>query len=153
MRLHELIIANEKAITGMSEDDINKGLDHIIDIMERAIELGITTTGVLPGPIGLQRKASVMYERAKKEYFQGPGFLKAINAYALAASKKTHPPLCGHSPTCGAAGVIPAICSCSTHMGALQEEIRQGLLAAVAIGFYVNTMRQFPVPKLGVRAK
>jgi len=137
MRLHELIIANEKAITGMDEEEINKGLDHIIDTMERAIELGITTTGVLPGPIGLQRKASVMYERAKKEYFQGPGFLKAINAYALAASEEN---ASGHcvvtAPTCGAAGVIPAILfMLKRHMGALQEEIRQGLLAAVAIGF------------------
>ncbi len=137
LRLHELILANEKSITGMTEKDVYEGLDHICHIMERAVELGIQTTGTLPGPIGLQRKAAVMYEKAKKESFQGPGFLKAINAYALAASEEN---ASGHcvvtAPTCGAAGVIPAILfMMKHHMGALQKEIRQGLLAACAIGF------------------
>ncbi|QJB58482.1 L-serine ammonia-lyase [Pseudodesulfovibrio sp. zrk46] len=137
MRLHELILANEMSMTGMTKDEIYTDLDHVIETMERAVELGIQTTGILPGPIGLQRKAPVMYERAKKEYFQGPGFLKAINAYALAASEEN---ASGHcvvtAPTCGAAGVIPALLfMLKRHMGALQDEIREGLLAACAIGF------------------
>jgi L-serine dehydratase len=137
IRLHELILENEKAITGMDEDEVNSRLDHIIEIMEQAVELGIKSEGVLPGPIGLNRKASVMYNRAKKEQFQGSGFLKAINAYAFAASEEN---ASGHcvvtAPTCGAAGVIPAIIFIlKRHMGALQEEIRQGLMAAAAIGF------------------
>jgi len=137
MRLHELILANEQAITGMSEEEVNKGLDRITEVMEHAVELGIQTTGVLPGPIGLQRKAPAMYEWAKREQFQGSGFLKALNAYALAASEEN---ASGHcvvtAPTCGAAGVIPAILfMLKRHMGALQEEIRQGLLAAASIGF------------------
>jgi len=137
MRLHQLILKNEKAITGMDETEVNAGLDHIIEVMERAVELGIQSKGVLPGPIGLQRKAAIMYDRAKKEHFQGPGFLKAINAYALAASEEN---ASGHcvvtAPTCGAAGVIPAVVfMLKRHMGALQEEVRQGLMAAAAIGF------------------
>lgn len=137
IRLHELVLANEQSITGMTKDEINAGLDKIIQVMERAIELGIQTVGVLPGPIGLKRKAPAMYEWAKREQFQGSGFLKALNAYALAASEEN---ASGHcvvtAPTCGAAGVIPAILfMLKRHMGALQEEIRQGLLAAAAIGF------------------
>ncbi len=137
MRLHELILANEQAVTGMSEEEVNNGLDRIIEVMERAVELGIQTPGVLPGPIGLKRKASAMYEWAKKEQFQGSGFLKALNAYALAASEEN---ASGHcvvtAPTCGAAGVIPAVVfMLKRHMGALQEEIRQGLIAAASIGF------------------
>jgi len=137
MRLHELIMANEKAITGMTEEEINTGLDHLIDVMERAVELGIKNEGVLPGPIGLHRKATTMYTRAKKEHFQGPGFIKAINAYALAASEEN---ASGHcvvtAPTCGAAGVIPSILfMLKHHMGALNDEIREGLMAASSIGF------------------
>ncbi len=137
IRLHELIIENEIAITGMTEKEIYDGIDHIVDVMERAVELGITSEGVLPGPIGLQRKAAAMYARAKQEYFQGGGFLKAINAYALAASEEN---ASGHcvvtAPTCGAAGVIPGIVfMLKRHMGALNDEIRQGMLAAAAIGF------------------
>ncbi len=137
IRLHTLVLANEKSITGMSEAQINDGLDKITEVMEKTVELGIMTKGVLPGPIGLHRKAHVMYQRAKKEEFQGSGFLKAINAYALAASEEN---ASGHcvvtAPTCGAAGVIPAlIFMLKRHMGALQAEIRKGLLAAAAVGF------------------
>lgn len=137
MRLHELILKNEMAITGATETEISASLDHIIEVMEHAVELGIQSTGTLPGTIGLQRKAAVMYAQAKDEHFQGPGFLKAINAYALAASEEN---ASGHcvvtAPTCGAAGVIPSIVFIlKRHMGALQEEIREGLMAAAAIGF------------------
>ncbi|WP_272700721.1 L-serine ammonia-lyase [Desulfovibrio sp. Fe33] len=137
IRLHELILANEMSITGATEDEIYMGLDHIIAVMEQAVENGIQTSGVLPGPIGLQRKAAAMYDRARQEYFQGPGFIKALNAYALAASEEN---AAGHcvvtAPTCGAAGVIPAIIfMLKRHTGALQTELREGLLAACAIGF------------------
>ncbi|MUM78697.1 L-serine ammonia-lyase [Pseudodesulfovibrio sp. F-1] len=137
MRLHELLLANEQSITGMTEEQIWNGLDRITEVMEGAVETGIVTEGVLPGPIGLQRKAPVMYRRAKSEYFQGSGFLKALNAYALAASEEN---AAGHcvvtAPTCGGAGVLPAILyTVKRHMGASPEEIRQGLLAAACFGF------------------
>ena len=137
IRLHTLVLANEKAITGTSEAEILEGLDRITAVMETAVELGIAAKGVLPGPIGLHRKANVMYKSAKKLEFQGSGFLRAINAYALAASEEN---AAGHcvvtAPTCGAAGVIPAVIfMLKRHMGALQSEIRKGLLAASAVGF------------------
>jgi len=137
IRLHTLVLANEKSITGMCEAEIMEGLDRIVAVMENAVEQGIAAKGVLPGPIGLQRKANLMYKSAKKLEFQGSGFLRAINAYALAASEEN---ATGHcvvtAPTCGAAGVIPAIIfMLKRHMGALQKEIRQGLLAAAAVGF------------------
>lgn len=137
IRLHTLVLANEKSITGMSDAEINEGLDKITEVMENAVEVGIAAKGVLPGPIGLNRKAKAMYKSAKKLEFQGSGFLRAINAYALAASEEN---ASGHcvvtAPTCGAAGVIPAIVfMLKRHMGALQKEIRKGLLAAAAVGF------------------
>ena len=137
IRLHDLILKNEKAITGMDEAEVNAGLDHLIETMEQAVKLGIKSDGVLPGPIKLHRKAHVMYDRAKKEQFQGSGFINAINAYAFAASEEN---ASGHcvvtAPTCGAAGVIPSVIFIlKYHMGASQEEIRQGLMAAAAIGF------------------
>ena len=137
MRLHDLILTNEQAICFLTEDDINSRLNQIIEVMERAVKLGVESSGSLPGPIGLQRKAGVMYTQARSEQFQGSGFIKAINAYALAASEEN---AAGHcvvtAPTCGAAGVIPAIVyMLKHHMGATQEEVRHGLMAATAIGF------------------
>lgn len=135
--LHQLMLDNEEAITGISPKETYAQLDHRIHVMEQAVLLGIEVQGVLPGPIGLQRKAAIMYAQAKQEQFQGAGFLKALNAYALAASEEN---AAGHcvvtAPTCGAAGVIPAIIyMLKYHMGVQQKNIREGLLAATAIGF------------------
>lgn len=135
--LHELMLANEMAITKQGHKVISEKLDRLIEVMEQSVLLGINAKGYLPGPIGLQRKASVMYTQAKQEQFQGSGFLKALNAYALAASEEN---AVGHcvvtAPTCGSAGVLPAIIFIlKYHMGALQEELHNGLLAATAIGF------------------
>jgi len=137
LSLHELMLANETAITGLSAEDTYAKLDQLMDVMEQAVLLGITTRGFLPGPIGLQRKAALMYAKAKQEHFQGEGFLKALNAYALAVSEEN---AAGHcivtAPTCGAAGVIPAIIfMLKHHMGVEQKAIREGLLAATAVGF------------------
>ena len=137
IRLHTLVLANEKSITGKDETEIYEGLDQITAVMENAVENGIAAKGVLPGPIGLHRKAHAMYKGAKKLEFQGSGFLRAINAYAMAASEEN---AAGHcvvtAPTCGAAGVLPAVIfTLKRHMGALQSEIRKGLLAASAVGF------------------
>jgi L-serine dehydratase len=137
IRLHTLVLANEKSITGMDETEIYAELDRITGVMENAVENGIAAKGVLPGPIGLHRKAHAMYKSAKKLEFQGSGFLRAINAYAMAGSEEN---AAGHcvvtAPTCGAAGVLPAIIfTLKRHMGALQSEIRKGLLAASAVGF------------------
>lgn len=137
IKLHELMLANEIAITKQSLESINDKLDKLIEVMEQSVILGIRAKGLLPGPIGLQRKAHVMYTQAKQEQFQGSGFLKALNAYALAASEEN---AAGHcvvtAPTCGASGVLPAIIFIlKYHMGALQDELRNGLIAAIAIGF------------------
>lgn len=140
IRLHQLILENEKAVTGLTETEIFTKLDTLIEVMEHAVEKGITTCGKLPGSIGLYRKAPTMYQHARNDHFQGSGFVKALNAYALAASEEN---AAGHcivtAPTAGAAGVIPAILFVlKRHLGALTDEVRQGLLAACAIGFLVK---------------
>lgn len=155
LRLHELILQNEISITGASEEEINTRLEHIIMVMERSVEKGIQTKGVLPGPIGLHRKAPVLYLKAKKAHFQGPGFLKALNAYAMGASEEN---ACGHcivtAPTAGAAGVLPAlIFMLKRHLGALTEEIREGIMAASAIGFLAKNNASIAGAEVGCQGE
>ncbi|WP_147821764.1 L-serine ammonia-lyase [Salidesulfovibrio onnuriiensis] len=155
IRLHDLILENEMAITGLSENEIYERLDNIIMVMERAVEQGIQTEGILPGPIGLHRKAPTLYAKAKRGHFQGPGFLKAINAYAMGASEEN---AAGHcivtAPTAGAAGVIPALLfMLKRHMGALTDEIRQGLMAAAAIGFLAKNNASISGAEVGCQGE
>ncbi len=155
IRLHELILENEMAITGLSENEINQRLDNIIMVMERSVEKGIQTEGRLPGPIGLYRKAPTLYAKAKKAHFQGPGFLKALNAYAMAASEENASGHCiATAPTAGAAGVIPGLLfMLKRHMGALTDEIRQGLMAAAAIGFLAKNNASISGAEVGCQGE
>jgi len=133
----ELMMANEKAISGMDEAGINRGLDHIIDVMEDAVERGIRTEGYLPGPIGLHRKAPLFFQRAKGMPQNAERLLVYLCAYAFAASEEN---AAGHTvvtaPTCGSAGVIPAVVRLlRRHQKIPLEKVPGALLGAAAVGF------------------
>ena len=77
--------------------------------MQTAIERGLDTEGVLPGGLGLRRKASDYLIRAKgyKDSMKNRGMLYA---YALAVSEEN----AGGgeivtAPTCGSCGVVPGV--------------------------------------------
>ncbi len=85
-------------------------LREVWQVMREAVERGIEAEGVLPGGLGLQRKASAYYRRASgmREGLRGRGLLFA---YALAVSEENAAGtgLIVTAPTCGSAGVLPAV--------------------------------------------
>lgn len=89
--------------------DIWDFLSEIWQTMKAAIERGIDTEGILPGPLKLPRKASNYYIRAKsyKDAMRSKGL---VFAYALAVSEEN---AAGGTivtaPTCGSSGVVPAV--------------------------------------------
>ncbi|MFA7676916.1 MAG: L-serine ammonia-lyase [Candidatus Omnitrophota bacterium] len=135
--IKDLALANEKAITLKSESEINNKLDEIILAMETSVKAGIHAEGVLPGPIGLFRKASLLYKRAHSFGDAPDRFLAYLNAYALAASEEN---AAGQrivtAPTSGSCGVIPAILYLlKHHFHISRDSLREGLLVAAVIGF------------------
>ena len=78
-------------------------------VMREAVERGIETDGVIPGPLNLARRAMRYNVRASgyKQSLQSRGL---IFSYALAVSEEN---ACGGrivtAPTCGSSGVIPAV--------------------------------------------
>ena len=77
--------------------------------MRQAVERGLDREGVLPGPLGLRRRAATYYVRASgyKSNLQSRGL---VFAYALAVSEENASG--GEivtAPTCGSCGVIPAV--------------------------------------------
>ncbi len=135
--LDALMMANEESITGTTTAEIEAKLDHVIAVMEDAVQRGLQTEGFLPGPIGLHRKGALMYQRAKALPQSSERLLVYLCAYGFAAAEEN---ASGHivvtAPTCGAAGVLPAIITLMRkHQKLSQAEIRKGLLASVAVGF------------------
>lgn len=138
--LHTLMLENEQAITGMALDRIYEQLDAVLDTMTAAVKGGIVTEGYLPGPIHLHRKGSLLFQRAQKMGRSPDRFLVYLSAYAFAASEENaagHPVVT--APTCGSAGVIPAVLYfLHRHNELPRAVLRDALLAAAAIGFIIK---------------
>lgn len=135
--LHRLIMENEKSITGSSEQEINGRIDLILNAMEESVRCGLKSGGILPGPIGLYKKAYDLNKKAKKIKQAEARFLVRLSAYALAAAEEN---AMGHrivtAPTAGSAGVMPAIAYLLKYnQKCPQDNLRQGLMAAAAVGF------------------
>lgn len=136
LALDELLMANETVITGASVESVQKGLTELLDVMKDTVWRGLRNKGVLPGAIGLSRKAGVLYERSGSlQPFDRN--LCMLNAYAYAAAEEN---AAGNiivtAPTCGAAGVVPAVTVfMQDHLGLDDTAQRRGLLAAAVIGF------------------
>ena len=88
LTLAEVLIANEAAVFGASAREIHAGLDRIIDVMDAAVTRGLTVDGMLPGPIGLSRKAAGLFNRAAGLRRVSDRMLAKLNAYALAAAEE-----------------------------------------------------------------
>lgn len=137
LTLHRLILENEMAVTGAEEAEIMAGLDTILRVMDEAVSAGLAVDGVLPGPIGLNRKARHIFERSKIKRQTHENIIGQMCAFAFAAAEEN---AAGHiivtAPTCGSAGIIPAMARIMrTRLALSEQSIREGLLAAAAVGF------------------
>ncbi len=109
LTLDRLMLANESALTGLDESTVNQELDHLLALMKDAVKRGRSTRGRLPGSIGLYRKAPALYDKAGQlaDFDRG---LALLNAYAYgAAEENAAGNIIVTAPTCGSAGVMPAL--------------------------------------------
>src|SRR5438477_9531658 len=139
LSIAQLIMANEVAVSGKTEEQVNEFLDKIGDAMLATVKSGLAVKeGVLPGPIKLQSKAATVWERAQDEKYQSDKAIALVSACALAASEENAR---GHlvitAPTGGSAGVMPAIVYAltQTKRALPPEKVRQGLLGGAAVGY------------------
>ena len=133
----EILRRNEQALTGLSRDEMDCRLDRIIAVMEDSVIHGLQTSGVLPGSIGLQRKAKELYAQAQNTIASLDRYILMMNAFAMAASEENAAGrLVVTAPTSGASGVIPGIIHfLREQTGVEPAQLREGLLVAALIGF------------------
>ena len=139
LSIAQVIMANEVAVSGKTEEQINAFLDKIAGAMRATVKAGLAVKeGVLPGPIKLHSKAATVYERAQDDKYESDRAIAQVSAFALAASEENAR---GHlvitAPTGGSAGVMPAIVYALVESKRKLpiEKVRQGLLAGAAIGY------------------
>lgn len=108
--------------------------------MQACIQRGLDEEGVLPGPLGVRRKAVSYYMRAQG-YAGGLKSRGLVYAYALAVSEEN---ASGNeivtAPTCGSCGVLPAVLyHLYTSKGLSEKRILQALATA---GLFGNVVKQ-----------
>jgi L-serine dehydratase len=139
LSIAQVIMANEVAVSGKTEEEINAFLDKIAGAMLATVKSGLSIKeGVLPGPIKLHSKAATVWTRAQDDQYEADRAIGMLSACALAASEENAR---GHlvitAPTGGSAGVMPAVVYAlvESKRQMPMEKVRDGLLAAAGIGY------------------
>jgi L-serine dehydratase len=135
----QLAMANEVAVSGKSEAEINAFIDTTLNAMESIVRTGLAAPAApLPGPIRLMTKARDVQQNAMRERGVARRAIGLVAAYALAGSEENAR---GHlvvtAPTGGSAGVLPAVVySLGQEGGRLpRAKVREGMLAAAVVGY------------------
>ncbi|MBS4099901.1 L-serine ammonia-lyase [Tsukamurella paurometabola] len=137
----QLMLENEIALHGgpsdVAEREVRAGLLHIWEVMEACIERGFRAEGVLPGGLGVKRRAPGLYRRLVDS--DGADAMDWLNVAAMAVNEEN---ACGGrivtAPTNGAAGIVPAVLYYALkfrpHLAERREEtVCDYLLTAAAI--------------------
>lgn len=114
-------------------------LAEVWEVMQDAVRRGLEAEGILPGGLGIRRKASDYMIRARG-YGSSIKSRGLVYAYALAVSEEN---ACGGkivtAPTCGSCGVIPAVLY---HLKETREFRDSRILRALATaGLFGNIVR------------
>ncbi len=96
-------------VLSYEDDNFPEFLSQVWDVMSSAINQGLEHVGVLPGGLGLGRKAHTFYRKSGL-YGSHMKNNARIWAYALAVSEENASGgMIVTAPTCGASGVLPAV--------------------------------------------
>lgn len=155
LNLYEIMLDNEMAITGASRPTIIESLNDILDRMEAGVRRGLDNAGVLPGPLGVQRKARMLWQHSSRLNASPDRFLTRLNAYAYAtAEENASGGVIVTAPTCGAAGVMPALVYAMRHDLFIGDRaIREGFLAAAAVGFLAKNNASIAGAEVGCQGE
>ncbi|WP_394154407.1 L-serine ammonia-lyase [Loktanella salsilacus] len=140
--------------------DLDAGLRHIWSVMSDCIDRGLATDGILPGGLGVRRRARGIHDALMAERGMNQPAPHTINdwmsAYAMAVNEEN---AAGGrvvtAPTNGAAGVIPAtIRYWLDHVpGASAAGVPDFLLTAAAIGGLIKYNASISGAECGCQAE
>ena len=139
LSIAEMKRANELA--RLSGPELEHGLERIWQVMDRCIDRGLVGEGILPGGLGVKRRAGGLREKLERQRGANAAPLHSavdwLSAYAMAVNEEN---AAGGqvvtAPTNGAAGVIPAVIRYYLDLvpGASRDQVPGMLLTAAAVG-------------------
>jgi len=136
LEIHELMLSRERTWAGDAE--IRARLMRIWQVMQNCVRRGFEAQGLLPGVLGVRRRAPKLYRQLMAGNPASPMHaLDWVNAFALAVNEEN---AAGGqvvtAPTNGAAGIVPAVLHYYRRFepGADDDGVVRFLLTAAAMG-------------------
>lgn len=142
-------------VYGYESDDVRDYLREIWHAMTECIQRGLKTEGILPGGLGIDRKAKKLFNTVS--YNEGfdvtmDRFISAF-AYAVCEENASEGRVVT-APTCGSCGVIPAVLyHMQNYRGFSEDEIIDALAVAGIIGDVISTNASISGAQCGCQAE
>ena len=148
MRLWEYV----KEVEG---EEVWQHLYAIWDAMKNSIRIGLSTTGTLPGGLEVQRKAKQLKDKQHIDESAETRENRMVCSFAFAVSEQN---AAGErivtAPTCGSAGVMPAVLYYQQQKrGYSDEEIVRALATGGIIGNLIKTNASISGSECGCQAE
>ena len=163
LSVSDVVLANE--LSARSREEVMAYLDRLRATMRACIEAGMNAEGILPGGLGVRRRAKALHERLRAQS-TGPAaaFTMAdplrgmdwVDLFALAVNEEN---AAGRrvvtAPTNGAAGIVPAVLAYYERFipGADDDGARRFLLAATAVGGLIKTNASIAGAEVGCQGE
>ena len=130
-------------------------LGDIWTAMKLSIHEGLTTSGVLPGVLGTQRRAQILYNQRHIDESAQTRENRLVSAYAFAVSEQN---ASGGSivtaPTCGSCGVLPSVLKYMQETKSFSDmEIMKALAVGGIIGNIIKTNASISGAECGCQAE
>ena len=139
----------------MEDPDLRAYLRQVWDAMKQAIARGLQAEGILPGGLGVTRKAKTLYETRCYNESADVTMNRVIAAYAYAVSEENADEnIVVTAPTCGSCGVLPAVLYyMHRDRGFPEEEILDALAVAGLVGNVIRTNASISGAECGCQAE
>lgn len=149
-----VVAENERALN--HHRDLNTDVLKIWEAMQQCVTAGLTHRGVLPGKLGVTRRAAQLAAQLAAQPDDPLHVLDWVMVYALAVNEEN---AAGGrvvtAPTNGAAGIIPAVLHYYTQFipGANDDGVVRFLLTAAAIGMLFKTNASISGAEVGCQGE
>ena len=130
-------------------------LKEVWQAMKASVEAGLKAQGVLPGGLGVERKARFLYRQKHIDESAETKENRLVCAYAFAVSEQNASAgTIVTAPTCGASGVLPAVLKyAQERRGDSDDSIVRALAAGGIVGNLIKTNASISGAECGCQAE
>ncbi|MBO4885838.1 MAG: L-serine ammonia-lyase, iron-sulfur-dependent, subunit alpha [Clostridia bacterium] len=139
----------------MEDPSLRESLKTVWAAMKDSIQRGLRAEGILPGGLGVARKAKLLYEKRCYNESADVTMNRVIAASASAVSEENADEnIVVTAPTCGSCGVLPSVMYyMERERGFPEEEILDALAVAALIGNVIRTNASISGAECGCQAE